>query len=201
MLRGAAAGAAGTTALNAVTYLDMAWRARPASSTPSDSVDEAVARMPVDAPGQGDDRDNRISAVGELTGLATVVTAYAFSDAASWAAVLQDLRRARGAARGDQPDQSCRRGLAWLVQGAGRGDEEAFGNLTDVLLPWVWTTVAGRARPDRLTEVSAAGRVLMWQRSPQFDASQERVMHWAQACAEDALAADEEILGRPALTS
>jgi hypothetical protein len=31
LARGAAAGAAGTTALNAVTYLDMAVRARPAS--------------------------------------------------------------------------------------------------------------------------------------------------------------------------
>lgn len=73
MLRGAAAGAAGTTALNAVTYLDMAWRARPASTTPSDTVDEAVARTPVDVPGEGDDRDNRVSAVGALTGLATGV--------------------------------------------------------------------------------------------------------------------------------
>ena len=38
MLRGAAAGAAGTTALNVVTYLDMAVRGRPASSTPERTV-------------------------------------------------------------------------------------------------------------------------------------------------------------------
>jgi hypothetical protein len=34
MLLGAAAGAAGTTMLNTVTYLDMVARARPASTTP-----------------------------------------------------------------------------------------------------------------------------------------------------------------------
>lgn len=35
-LHGLAAGAAGTTALNAVTYLDMALRGRPASTTPEE---------------------------------------------------------------------------------------------------------------------------------------------------------------------
>ena len=39
ILRGAAAGAAGTTALNVVTYLDMAIRGRPASDTPERSVE------------------------------------------------------------------------------------------------------------------------------------------------------------------
>ena len=34
LLAGIAAGAAGTTALNATTYLDMALRGRPASRTP-----------------------------------------------------------------------------------------------------------------------------------------------------------------------
>ncbi len=38
LLAGVAAGAAGTTALNAVTYLDMATRARPAGSTPDDTA-------------------------------------------------------------------------------------------------------------------------------------------------------------------
>jgi hypothetical protein len=38
-LLGAAAGAAGTTALNTVTYLDMAVRGRPTSSTPEDIVE------------------------------------------------------------------------------------------------------------------------------------------------------------------
>lgn len=35
---GLAAGAAGTTVLNAVTYLDMVARGRPASTTPEDAV-------------------------------------------------------------------------------------------------------------------------------------------------------------------
>ena len=39
-LRGAAAGASGTTALNTLTYLDMVARARPASTTPEATVEE-----------------------------------------------------------------------------------------------------------------------------------------------------------------
>jgi len=70
---GAAAGAAGTTALNAVTYLDMAVRARAASSTPEDTVEEMAGKLPVDVPGEGDKRDNRVSALGPLMGLATGV--------------------------------------------------------------------------------------------------------------------------------
>jgi hypothetical protein len=38
-LLGAATGAAGTTALNAVTYLDMAVRGRPSSSTPEKTME------------------------------------------------------------------------------------------------------------------------------------------------------------------
>jgi hypothetical protein len=72
-LRGAAAGAAGTTALNAVTYLDMAWRARPASSTPQETVQKLAATAHLDIPGEADERDNRVSALGSLTGLATGV--------------------------------------------------------------------------------------------------------------------------------
>ena len=46
---GAAAGAAGTTALNTMTYLDMVWRARPASSTPETTVKKMaeLTRVPV----------------------------------------------------------------------------------------------------------------------------------------------------------
>jgi hypothetical protein len=73
MLRGAAAGAAGTSALNAVTYLDMALRARPASSTPQDTVEAATRKASVHVPGVGEDRDNRVSALGSLMGLATGV--------------------------------------------------------------------------------------------------------------------------------
>jgi hypothetical protein len=70
-LRGAAAGAAGTTALNAVTYLDMALRGRPASGTPAQTVQELADRAHVDIPGEGSTRNNRIEGIASLTGLAT----------------------------------------------------------------------------------------------------------------------------------
>jgi hypothetical protein len=68
-LRGAAAGAAGTTALNAATYLDMAVRGRAASSTPERTVEKLaeIAHAPI--PGEGGTRENRLQALGALTGL------------------------------------------------------------------------------------------------------------------------------------
>lgn len=45
LLRGAAAGAAGATVLNAVTYLDMAVRGRPSSSTPEQLVETATDKV------------------------------------------------------------------------------------------------------------------------------------------------------------
>src|SRR5688572_20203697 len=69
-LRGAAAGAAGTTALNAVTYLDMVVRGRPASSTPERTVEELAGRAHVPIAGSGGKRANRVQALGALTGLA-----------------------------------------------------------------------------------------------------------------------------------
>lgn len=68
-LRGAAAGAAGTTALNVVTYLDMAVRGRAASSTPERTVAKVAEVAHVSIPGQGDERENRLQALGALTGL------------------------------------------------------------------------------------------------------------------------------------
>lgn len=70
---GAAAGAAGTTALNAVTYADMVLRARPASSTPETTVERLADDVPGDVPGEGEDRTNRVSALGALTGIASGV--------------------------------------------------------------------------------------------------------------------------------
>ncbi|MDP9435756.1 MAG: hypothetical protein M3P93_11410, partial [Actinomycetota bacterium] len=72
-LLGAAAGAAGTTALDIVTYLDMAVRGRPASSTPEDTVERLaeVAHLPV--PGSGATRSNRVAGLGPLTGAAAGV--------------------------------------------------------------------------------------------------------------------------------
>ena len=67
---GAAAGAAGTTALNTVTYLDMALRGRPTSSTPEDTVEALSDTTHVPVPGTGDTRDNRLAGLGPLTGIA-----------------------------------------------------------------------------------------------------------------------------------
>lgn len=74
ILTGAAAGAAGTTALNAVTYLDMVLRARPTSSTPEDTVERVSDRLGVDIPGDDDERQNRVQGLGPLTGILTGVT-------------------------------------------------------------------------------------------------------------------------------
>jgi hypothetical protein len=68
---GALAGAAGTTALNAASYLDMAVRGRPASSTPEQSVEAIAARAGVEIPGEGETRDNRVAGLAPLFGTAT----------------------------------------------------------------------------------------------------------------------------------
>lgn len=73
ILTGVAAGAAGTTALNAVTFLDMALRARPASTTPDDTVRKAEDLAGVSLSKHGLDSDaasNRRSALGALVGIA-----------------------------------------------------------------------------------------------------------------------------------
>lgn len=75
VLKGAAAGAAGTTALNAVTYLDMAIRGRPTSSTPQDTVEKLAEQAHVSIPGEGQRRDNRVAGLGPLLGLAAGVAA------------------------------------------------------------------------------------------------------------------------------
>lgn len=72
-LLGAAAGAAGTTALNAVTYLDMAVRGRPSSSTPEDTVEALSDTVHLPVPGEGDAHDNRVAGLGPLTGIAAGV--------------------------------------------------------------------------------------------------------------------------------
>jgi hypothetical protein len=68
-LRGAAAGAAGTTALNAVTYLDMVVRGRGASSTPEQTVEKLAEKAHLDIPGEGETREHRVQGLGPLTGL------------------------------------------------------------------------------------------------------------------------------------
>src|SRR5262245_17719625 len=73
LLAGAAAGAAGTTALNMATYLDMAVRGRPASSTPEDTVDRITKTIGIDIPREDDTHENRLSGLGALTGFVTGV--------------------------------------------------------------------------------------------------------------------------------
>src|SRR3954462_14202829 len=64
VLRGAAAGAAATTALNAVTYLDMAVRGRGSSSTPEDTVEALAEKAHVSIPGDEEERQNRLQGLG-----------------------------------------------------------------------------------------------------------------------------------------
>ncbi len=66
---GLAAGAAGTTALNAVTYLDMAARGRAVSSTPEDTVEKLAAKTGVVIAGDDATRKNRLAGLGPLTGI------------------------------------------------------------------------------------------------------------------------------------
>jgi hypothetical protein len=74
LLTGVAAGAAGTTALNAVTYLDMATRARPASTTPEDTVRKAQELTGVSLGSSDEDAAIRRSALGALLGIAAGLT-------------------------------------------------------------------------------------------------------------------------------
>lgn len=73
LLRGAAAGAAGTTALDAVTYLDMAVRGRPASDTPVQVVQRLAGDAGVELPGTRAQRRNRFAGLGPLAGPVTGV--------------------------------------------------------------------------------------------------------------------------------
>ncbi len=70
LVRGAIAGAAGTTALNAVTFADMALRGRPASTTPQDTVDRGLALLGTELPGDRDEKEARSIALGSLLGVA-----------------------------------------------------------------------------------------------------------------------------------
>lgn len=71
IMRGVAAGAAGTTALNAATYLDMVVRGRPASSTPEQTVERLSDTTGTEIPGDEQHRKNRVSGLGALSGMLT----------------------------------------------------------------------------------------------------------------------------------
>ncbi len=73
IVTGAIAGALGTVALNIATYADMAIRARPSSSAPSDMVGVFAkkANVPLSSKGVGAEDDtakNRESGIGALLG-------------------------------------------------------------------------------------------------------------------------------------
>lgn len=70
LLIGAAAGAAGTSALNVLAYLDMAVRGRPASSTPERTVEAMAKLFHLTVPGTGDVLAARLTGLGALTGYA-----------------------------------------------------------------------------------------------------------------------------------
>jgi hypothetical protein len=67
---GVLAGAAGATALNAVTYLDQAIRGRPATETPGQTVVALADTFGVEVPGAPEQRANRLEGLGPLSGLA-----------------------------------------------------------------------------------------------------------------------------------
>jgi hypothetical protein len=69
-LRGALAGAAGTAALNATTYLDMAIRGRPTSDSAEQLVEQAAEKANVSIPGDDEKRRNRLQGLGPLSGIA-----------------------------------------------------------------------------------------------------------------------------------
>lgn len=67
---GLAAGAAGTTALNAVTYADMAIRGRPESELPKQAVSTLLERAGTGLPGDDRTRAHRLEALGAASGIA-----------------------------------------------------------------------------------------------------------------------------------
>jgi hypothetical protein len=71
---GAIAGAVGTAALNIVSYLDVAVRARPSSSTPDETVGRLAQVAHVDL-GPEQQATNRRSGLGALLGYVTGVAA------------------------------------------------------------------------------------------------------------------------------
>lgn len=76
LLTGMLAGAAGTTALNATTYLDMAVRGRPPSTTPEQTVRKGEALIGVSLSSESPDSqpaESRRSGIGALLGIAAGV--------------------------------------------------------------------------------------------------------------------------------
>lgn len=73
LVRGVAAGAAGSTALNAVSGVDAAVRARPASTAPAELVAALADDVGVAIPGGRGERKRRLAALGPLAGIVSGV--------------------------------------------------------------------------------------------------------------------------------
>ena len=67
---GVLAGAAGATALNAVTYALQAVQGTASSATPDQAALAVTDELGIDVPGDPDTRQNRLEALGPLSGLA-----------------------------------------------------------------------------------------------------------------------------------
>lgn len=86
-LAGTVAGAAATTALNAVTYADMVLRGRGTSSAPEETVERLSEATHVPVPGEGELRRNRVAGLGPILGMANglgVGALYGAARAAGW---------------------------------------------------------------------------------------------------------------------
>jgi hypothetical protein len=73
MIKGALAGLAGSAALNAATYADMAVRGRAASGTAEQVVEELAKRAGRGIPGGAGERQHRLQGLGALAGIGTGV--------------------------------------------------------------------------------------------------------------------------------
>jgi hypothetical protein len=125
LFHGALAGAAGTTALNAATYLDMALRARPASSTPEQTVERGAELVGLALPDDEEQKQAVESGVGSLLGLIAGVGA---------GVALGRLRGVAGRPKGAVGTV----GIAWvLAMLAGNGPMTVLG-VTD---PRTWRPV------------------------------------------------------------
>jgi hypothetical protein len=121
---GAVAGAVGTLALNATTYLDMALRGRPASSTPTQTVERITALLGLPLPEDAQRRSARLAAVGALLGMGAGVSTGVVL------ALLRSVAGPRGAV--------ATGGTAWaLAMVVGNGPMSALG-VTD---PRAWSRV------------------------------------------------------------
>jgi hypothetical protein len=126
VLRGAAAGAAGTTALNAATFLDMTLRGRPPSRTPEDTVETLLGRLGLSMPGNHATRTNRVGGLAALLGAATGIGV---------GAVLASVDEALDGSLGRLPVPLGGLGLTALAMAAANGPMTLLG-VTD---PRTWT--------------------------------------------------------------